>query len=140
MDVGLSRSPGPNVPTNAQPMGVTSRNWKDFQKPTNVNKQKFKTRRGQGSKKKNKKFNLKILGTNADGITAKKASLTNLLKNEKPTVFMIQETKLKTVGKLKINGFQIFETVRTNPNGGGGLALGISNEVDCEQMVMMKLK
>ena len=117
-------------------MGVTSRNWKDFQKPTNVNKQKFKTRRGQGSKKKNKKFNLKILGTNADGITAKKASLTNLLKNEKPTVFMIQETKLKTVGKLKINGFQIFETVRTNPNGGGGLALGISNEVDCEPILI----
>ena len=42
----------------------------------------------------------------------------------KPSVFFIEETKMKEAGKLKFDNFDVFELVRESQNGGGGLALG----------------
>ena len=52
--------------------------------------------------------------------------LTMSLAKNKPLVWNIQETKCINEGRLKLNGFRVFEHVRTNQDGGGGLAIGCS--------------
>ena len=44
-------------------------------------------------------------------------------------MFFIEETKFKDVGKIKLNNYIIFEKVRQNRDGGGGLALGCLKEL-----------
>ena len=51
-------------------------------------------------------------------------SFKNILSQLKPSVFFIEETKMKETGKLKFENFDVFELVRESQNGGGGLALG----------------
>ena len=75
---------------------------------------KNKNRRGHGHKTKNKVKKFKIIGNNANGIESKKQSFKNLIKNEEPTCFVLQETKCKRVGQLRVEGYQIFEVVRQN--------------------------
>ena len=76
-----------------------------------------------------------MLGNNANGIIGKKASFLNLIKNEKPTCFMLQETKVKKAGQFRVEGYQIFEYVRQN-KGGGGIAIGIDNECKNEPLLV----
>ena len=76
-------------------------------------KKSSKIRRGKKlrqNKERNLKF--KVLGTNANGISSKLESFNNLIAKEKPACFMLQETKLKRTGKIKMRGYQIFETAR----------------------------
>ena len=56
-------------------------------------------------------------------------SFKNVLSLLKPSVFFIEETKMKENGKLKLENFDIFELVRKSQNGGGGLALGCVKEL-----------
>ena len=46
-----------------------------------------------------------------------------------PAVFVLEETKYKDVGKIKIPNYDIFELVRESRDGGGGLALGCLKEL-----------
>ena len=49
----------------------------------------------------------------------------------KPSVFMIEETKLKEEGQIKLgDDYVIYEQVRKNEKGGGGLALGALKELN----------
>ena len=68
-------------------------------------KNKRKTRRGNGRKNRINNNKFRIIGTNADGILSKKESFLNLIKNENPSCFMVQETKLKSTGQLKVKGY-----------------------------------
>ena len=45
-------------------------------------------------------------------------------------MFFIEETKFRSTGKLKIDNFFIYELVRQTPNGGGGLAIGIIEDLN----------
>ena len=83
-------------------------------------------RRGRGKKNMKKSRYLKILGSNANGIVSKKKSLINLINSEKPSIFMIQETKSNKAGQIKIPGFVIIERIRKN-KAGGGILIGIDN-------------
>ena len=47
----------------------------------------------------------------------------------KPLVFLVEETKFKNCGKLKLDNFIIYELVRQNRDG-GGLALGVAKELN----------
>ena len=49
-----------------------------------------------------------------------------MISKLKPFIWNIQETKFKREGSLKLNGYRIFEQVRNNQNGGGGIAIGCS--------------
>ena len=51
-----------------------------------------------------------------------------VIKELKPAVFFVQETKYKDTGKIKIENYDIFELVRQNRDG-GGLALGCLKEL-----------
>ena len=96
-----------------------------------------KTRRGKGRRKKNESKSNKftIIGTNADGLMSKKESFANLIENNKPSCFMIQETKVKSTGQIKVKGYQVFESVRKDRDG-GGLMIGIDNEMQCEPVLV----
>lgn len=76
-----------------------------------------------------------MIGTNADGLATKKESFLNLIQNERPSCFMVQETKFKNVGQLKVKGYQLFERIRKNREG-GGLLIGIENEMNCEPVLI----
>ena len=71
------------------------------------------------------------MGVNAAGISSKLHSLNNVIRKLSPSIFFIQETKLKRQGKLKIENpskYIIYELNRKDRNG-GGLAIGVVEEL-----------
>ena len=73
-----------------------------------VNNVKKKIRRGRGGSKKPEQStltNISIIGNNAAGLTGKVDSLKRLIQVFNPSVIMLQETKYKTKGKLRLDGF-----------------------------------
>ena len=91
-----------------------------------------KNRRAFRRNKKSKfQSNLCFIGTNAAGLTSKLHSFDAVLKSLNPSVFFLQETKLKQQGKIKTEQskkYQIFELNRKG-KAGGGLAIGALEEV-----------
>ena len=73
-----------------------------------------KTRRGYGKKNKDKKekgihkSEFTLLGSNANGIKAKRDSLQENINYFQPSVITLQETKLRIPGTFKIKGYQVF--------------------------------
>ena len=81
------------------------------------------------NKKKFKNTKFSILGTNAAGLKAKKDSLIeNIRLFGCPSVITIQETKLRKMGSLKIENYQIFEKIRKGY--GGGLLTAVDSNLE----------
>ena len=80
------------------------------------------------NKNKSKKNKVRFLGVNSAGISSKLHSFKNVVNALQPSVFFIQETKLKRQGKLKLDNFIIYELNRKKRNG-GGLAIGVVEEL-----------
>ena len=70
------------------------------------------------------------IGVNATGIKSKWTTFKKLVNKINPLIWNIQETKCKNEGMLKLNGFKVFEHVRNNQDGGGGLAIGCSTRTN----------
>ena len=66
---------------------------------------------------------------NSAGLRPKLSTFKKIIKELKPAVFFIEETKYKEAGKLKLGNYDIFELVRQSRDGGGGLALGCLKEL-----------
>ena len=62
---------------------------------------------------------------NAAGLKSKLNTFKKVLKELQPSVFFVQESKYKEEGKLKLDNFEIFESVRE-----GGLVLGCLRELE----------
>ena len=92
-----------------------------------------KTRRGYGKKNRKKIGNGKkrveftLLGSNANGLRAKKESLQTNINYFQPSVITIQETKLRKAGTFKLKGYQIFEKLRCGF--GGGLLTAVDDNL-----------
>ena len=69
------------------------------------------------------------MGVNAAGLRPKLFTFKKVLSELQPSVFFVQETKLQDVGKIKVDNYVIFEKVRENRDGGGGVALGCIKEL-----------
>ena len=69
------------------------------------------------------------MGVNAAGLRPKMLSFKKVVNDLKPSVFFIQETKMKTMGKIQLKNYVIFEKLRNNNENGGGLALGCISEL-----------
>ena len=72
-----------------------------------------------------------IMGANSAGLSSKAASFNDVLKKLKPSIFFIEETKMKQQGNIKIenpSNFIIFELNRKQRNG-GGIAIGVKEEL-----------
>ena len=81
-----------------------------------------KTRRGNNRKYRNSDSlnkQLICIGTNSAGLNPKKESLFQLINKIKPSVLTIQETKFMQYRMLKLEGYEIFENIRTETTGGG---------------------
>ena len=71
------------------------------------------------------------MGANAAGISSKLYSFNDILKKLNPSIFFIEETKLKKQGSLKVDkpsNFIIYEFNRKERNG-GGIAIGVKEEL-----------
>ena len=70
-----------------------------------------------------------IFGNNAASLTSKMKSFEFVVKDLKPDIFMIQESKFTRKGKLNhLKDYEIFEKLRENvkeSNRSGGLAVGV---------------
>ena len=101
----------------------------------NLKQKPRKTRRGWGRKNARKNFKKKIheqefsiFGSNANGIQGKLDSLKNNINTfQKPTCINIQETKMRFKGIIRLEGYQIFENVRSGF--GGGLLTAVSQDI-----------
>ena len=92
---------------------------------------KPKVRRGKRKSAKRFKKSLRFMGVNAAGLKSKLASFKKVLSDLRLSVFLIEETKYKETGHLKVgNDFVIYELVRKSENGGGGLALGCLKDLN----------
>ena len=75
------------------------------------------------------------MGVNAAGVNNNLPTLKKALNEINPGVFFTQETKLRYQGKVKIDGYVIYEQVRSKKNNkpgqvGGGLIIGCKKELN----------
>ena len=91
-----------------------------------------KVRRGWGGRNKRKNQNFTILAANANGLKGKFDSLKNSINHFKPSCILIQESKLRNKGSLKLKGYQVFEL---NRQGMGG-ALFTAIDVDLSPVLV----
>ena len=77
-------------------------------------KNHIKTKHRRGLRKNAKSFSksLRFLDINALGLRPKLFTFKKVLKDLKPSVFFMQETKLKDAGKYKFNNYILFEKPR----------------------------
>ena len=73
---------------------------------------------------------LRFLGVNAAGLGSKMTTFKKVLQELEPSMFFIQETKFKDYGKLKVENYIIYELLRKTNVGGGGLAIGVTKELN----------
>ena len=76
--------------------------------------------------------NVTFFGMNCAGIKSKLKSFEAVVKDLNPTVWMLQETKLKPNEKIScaaINDFQVYYLNRQRSQG-GGIALGVNNNIE----------
>ena len=86
-------------------------------------------RRARRKKAKSLQTSLRFLGVNANGLKPRMLTFKKVLKDLKPSVFFVEETKCKEEGELKVENYVIFEQTRESRDGGGGLAIGVVNEL-----------
>ena len=91
-----------------------------------MNKKYNKSQRGRGSKSDNV---IKIFTTNATGLKSKLKSLSAQLKELNVPIFTVQETHFTSKGKINIDGYVVFESIRTNKKN-GGTAIGVSETLN----------
>ena len=74
-----------------------------------------------------------FLGINANKILNKIDSFENWVKEKSPAVFIIQETKVPSIGQIQTNNtkqYQFYKQIRlSNPALGGGLCIGVTREL-----------
>ena len=88
-----------------------------------------KAKRGKRKSRKSFQKSLRFLGVNSAGLRSKMLTFKKVINELKPSVFFLEETKFKESGKFKMDNYTIYELVRESRDGGGGLALGVINEL-----------
>ena len=62
----------------------------------------------------------------------------SVLEEEKPQVFLIQETKSGRPNQLKIEGYDLYEGIRKGKGGGGGTLIGMHQGIDSTPVIVSK--
>ena len=83
-------------------------------KPSKISK----TKRG---KRKSSVCSLNVFSNNFAGLKHKITSFTSELKVFKSGIFTGQETHASIKGTIKVDGFEVFEAIRKNKEGGGSI-------------------
>jgi exonuclease III len=72
------------------------------------------------------------MGVNCAGLSSKVKSFDNILFTYNPSIFFLQETKMRRPGKIKsdnIDKYFVYELTRKE-SGGGGIAIGVQKDLD----------
>ena len=86
---------------------------------------KQKVKRNRRRSLKNISKSIRLLGVNAAGLSSKMTTFRKIISDLNPAIFFIEETKFKETGKMRsMNDYIVFEKVRANGTGGGGIAIG----------------
>ena len=75
---------------------------------------------------------MKVFAANAAGIKCKIKSFDQIISSVQPSIWILQETKLRANEKIKceaVNEFQIFYLNRQKSQG-GGLAVGVDKNIE----------
>ena len=93
---------------------------------------KFKIKKNRRKRKifRNISKTIRFLGVNAAGLGSKMLSFKKVLNDLKPSVFFVEESKMKTPGRIKMNNYVVFEKIRNKNENGGGLAIGCIPELN----------
>ena len=95
------------------------------------NSKRKQNRRKERKMKKVNERTFKVIGINAAGLMSKIESFEKLMKDVQPSVFCVQETKLRKPNKIKTEstkGFTMYELLRQDSNG-GGLCIGVHKDL-----------
>ena len=88
-----------------------------------------KNRRGKRKSIKKTSHSLTFVGINANGIKSKMGTFKKLIRDAKPSIWSMQETKCQVKGKFKLDEYYIYELLREKSKG-GGLAIGALKDLD----------
>ena len=106
--------------------GISSTSEKKHKK--NVKRGKRKSRRKLIINNKNIK-NMTLIGANTAGLLNKIQSLKSLISRFEPAVILLQETKVRSKNKLKLDNYFVYEHIRTE-SGGGGLLTAVHKSLE----------
>ena len=87
-----------------------------------------KTRRGKRNSAKTFSKSLRLMGVNSAGLKCKMMTFKKVISELQPSIFFVEETKYKDIGKFKFSTYVVFELLRKNRDG-GGLAIGCVQEL-----------
>ena len=92
---------------------------------------KFKKhRRGKRNSVQAYTKNFKWVGNNVAGATSKWAAIKRLVRVKSPAIVSLQETKFQVSGKHKLDGYIIYEHLRTHKTAGGGILLAVVKDLN----------
>ena len=84
-----------------------------------------KLRRGKQNSAKLCSKHLKWVGNNIAGATSKWASVKIWVRMKSPAILYLQETKFKRDGTHKINGYIVYEHLRSEKTSVGGILMAV---------------
>ena len=73
--------------------------------------------------------NFKWIGNNIAGAQSKWATLKRLIRIKSPAILTLQETKFQIAGKHRLDGYVVYEHLRTEKTAGGGILMAIMQEL-----------
>ena len=92
---------------------------------------KKRTVRGKRNCLRKYEQSLRFLGVNTAGLKSKFTSFKKVIMELRPCVFFAQETKFREEGNIKLGDeYIVYELLRKNEKGGGGLALGCQQNLN----------
>ena len=111
---------------HSEQTGISSTSEKKHKK--NVKRGKRKSRRKLIINNKNIK-NMTLIGANTAGLLNKIQSLKSLISRFEPAVILLQETRVRSKNKLKLDNYFVYEHIRTE-SGGGGLLTAVHKSLE----------
>ena len=73
--------------------------------------------------------NFRWIGNNIAGAQSKWATLKRLIRIKSPAILTLQETKFQIAGKHRLDGYVVYEHLRTEKTAGGGILMAIMQEL-----------
>ena len=71
-----------------------------------------------------------LVGNNIAGARSKWPSVQRWVRKKTPSILTLQETKFQVAGKHKLDGYIVYEHLRSEKSAGGGIMMAILTELN----------
>ena len=113
------------------PLNQNSQQDKALKNIKTIKPHKKRAVRGKRNCLRKYEQSLRFLGVNTAGLKSKFTSFKKVLMELEPCVYFAQETKFREEGNIKLGDeYIVYELLRKNEKGGGGLALGCQQNLN----------